>query len=373
MKKHLLLSLIPSALLLGACTLDRYPLTGPSTGTFPASEEEALAGLLAAYKNLANNVQLYEPFPNRWMDQLSDIGCTRTVLSHWPDFTQSIVTSNSSQVKQSYARIYKTAGRVHMVLDNLDNLKGKLDEQTYNQFKIELLCLRSFVYDQAVQLYGDIPFIDHMLSLDDYAYARTPKDTVIARIIKDMDEDLMESLPVRWGKDEWGSARLGRAAAYALKAYAGMEYGKFRETHLREVPREVYDRYKDRLPVTWHRRAAHFYTELERVERGAEAWRSGDIEAYGRISTESGHSSIHNWETGSPELIALYEAIVHQDGVYGGRFSGAGFKGCCMALIDPAFEESIAAGVKREYLAVFPALADKYLYCGCHSADGVSL
>ena len=164
-----------------------------------------------------------------------------------------------------------------------------------------------------------------------------------------------------------------RSAAYALKSYAGMEYGKFRETHLREVPREVYDRYKDRLPVTWHRRAEHFYTELERVERGAEAWRSGDIEAYGRISTESGHSSIHNWETGSPELIALYEAIVHQDGVYGGRFSGAGFKGCCMALIDPAFEESIAAGVKREYLAAFPALADNYLYCGCHSADGVSL
>lgn len=150
MKKHLLLSLISVTLLFEACTLDRYPLTGPSTGTFPASEEEALAGLLAAYKNLANNVQLYEPFPNRWMDQLSDIGCTRTVLSHWPDYTMSTITSNTSQVKQSYARIYKTVGRVHMVLDNLDNLKSKLDEQTYNQFKIELLMLRAYVYDQAV-------------------------------------------------------------------------------------------------------------------------------------------------------------------------------------------------------------------------------
>jgi len=229
MKKHLLLSLISVTLLFEACTLDRYPLTGPSTGTFPASEEEALAGLLAAYKNLANNVQLYEPFPNRWMDQLSDIGCTRTVLSHWPDYTMSTITSNTSQVKQSYARIYKTVGRVHMVLDNLDNLKSKLDEQTYNQFKIELLMLRAYVYDQAVQLYGDIPFIDHMLSLDDYAYARTPKDEVIARIISDMDEELMESLPVRWAKDEWGSARLGRAAAYALKARICLEWGFFED------------------------------------------------------------------------------------------------------------------------------------------------
>ncbi len=164
-----------------------------------------------------------------------------------------------------------------------------------------------------------------------------------------------------------------RSAAYALKAYAGIEYGKFRETHLREVPREIYERYKDRLPETWARRAEHFYTEFERVERAAEAWRSGDIEECGRISTESGHSSIYNWETGSPELKSLYEIIVRQDGVYGGRFSGAGFKGCCMALIDPAFEESIAAAVREAYLAEFPALSDKYLYCGCRSTNGIIL
>ena len=175
MKKNLFALLFSAALLLWGCSLDRYPLTGPSSGTFPASEEEAIAGLLSCYKNLANNVQQYEPFPNRWMDQLTDIGCTRTVLSHWPDYTQSIITSNTSQVKQAYARIYKTAGRVHMVLDKLDIIRDKMDEDTFNQIKIELLCIRAYVYDQGVQLYGDIPFIDHSLSLEDYAYARTPK------------------------------------------------------------------------------------------------------------------------------------------------------------------------------------------------------
>ena len=162
-----------------------------------------------------------------------------------------------------------------------------------------------------------------------------------------------------------------RSAAYALMAYSGMEYGKFKETHLRDVPIEIYNQYKDRLPETWRRRAEHFYTEQERVIAGAEAWRKGDIEAYGRLSTLSGSSSINNWETGSPELKALYEIIVRQDGVYGGRFSGAGFKGCCMALIDPSYEEAIASVVKAEYLKLFPDLKDKYLYCGCNSSDGV--
>ena len=131
-----------------------------------------------------------------------------------------------------------------------------------------------------------------------------------------------------------------RSGVYALQAFAGMEYGKFKEANARNVPREVYEQYKDRLPAPWARRCEHWYTEFERVEKGAEAWRRGDIEAYGKLSFESGWSSIHNWESGAPEQIRLYEIMTQTDGIYGGRFSGAGFKGCCMALIDPAFAPS---------------------------------
>lgn len=164
-----------------------------------------------------------------------------------------------------------------------------------------------------------------------------------------------------------------RSAAYALKAYAGMEYGKFGETHLREVPYEVYLQYRDRLPEPWRLRAQHWYTEFDRVQRGAEAWRRGDLEEYGRLSFESGKSSIENWQTGSPELKALYEIMTRTDGIYGGRFSGAGFKGCCMALIDPAYREEIGRKMSEEYLKVFPALAGKFSVHFCHSADGVTL
>lgn len=164
-----------------------------------------------------------------------------------------------------------------------------------------------------------------------------------------------------------------RSAAYALKAYAGMEYGKFDETNLRDVPVEVFHQYKDRLPDNWRKRAEHWYTEYERVMQGAEAWRRGDLETFGKLSFESGKSSIYNWETGSPELKTLYEIMTKTEGIYGGRFSGAGFKGCCMALIDPAFEESICETVTREYLKAFPHLEGKYSVHICESADGVKL
>lgn len=164
-----------------------------------------------------------------------------------------------------------------------------------------------------------------------------------------------------------------RSGVYALQAYAGMEYGKFNEAMARNVPREIYEQYKNRLPETWARRCEHWYTEFERVEKGAEAWRRGDIEEFGRLSFESGWSSIHNWESGAPEQIRLYEIMTQTEGIYGGRFSGAGFKGCCMALIDPAYEESIARQVTEQYLKSFPELTGKYDVFICESANGVIL
>lgn len=164
-----------------------------------------------------------------------------------------------------------------------------------------------------------------------------------------------------------------RAAAYALQAYSGYEYGKFEEAYLRNIPREIYDTYKNQLPETWKRRAEHWYTEYERVKKGAEAWRKGDIDEFGKLSFESGYSSIHNWETGSLELIKLYELMKQTEGIYGGRFSGAGFKGCCMALVDPAYTESVANIITKEYLKTFPHLEGKYSVHICESADGVKL
>ncbi len=162
-----------------------------------------------------------------------------------------------------------------------------------------------------------------------------------------------------------------RSAAYALLAYAGLEYGKFSEANLRAVPREIYQMYKERLPENWRKRAEHWFTEFDRVEMGAEAWRRGDLDTYGKLCFESGQSSIVNWETGSPELKALYDIMCHTDGIYGGRFSGAGFKGCCMALIDPSFETEIKQKVTSEYLKAFPELEGKYSVHICQSADGL--
>ena len=221
--------------------------------------------------------------------------------------------------------------------------------------------------DQSCEVYGKK---DHLLYLDtkdgSYELIKAPdnmKPYKIAVFFSGLEHSLIGS-KFNMRVDEL------RAGVYALRALSGMEYGKFSEANARYVPYETYLEYKDKLPLPWAKRCEHWYTEYRRVEAGAEAWRRGDIEEYGRLSFESGKSSIVNWESGAPEQIKLYEIMTQTDGIYGGRFSGAGFKGCCIALIDPSYEESVARSVTEKYLAAFPHLKDKYRVTVCESADG---
>ena len=164
-----------------------------------------------------------------------------------------------------------------------------------------------------------------------------------------------------------------KAAAYNLLAHAGLEYGKFADTRLRDVPTPVFEQYKECLPANFRKRAEHYFSEYRRAEEGAEAWRRGDLKTYGKLIFESGKSSVENYECGCPELITLYNIMTETDGIFGGRFSGAGFKGCCMALIDPASADEVMRTVEEKYLVAYPALKGKYLGVLCDSADGVKL
>lgn len=119
---------------------------------------------------------------------------------------------------------------MHLVLDNLDRLRGVIPEDRFNQIKAELLCIRAYYYDLGCQFYGDIPFIDHQLDLDDYSdYPRIPREQVTARLLQDLDDDLLDYLPVQWNPGTYGTTRIGRVAAYALKARIALNWGLWEE------------------------------------------------------------------------------------------------------------------------------------------------
>ena len=162
-----------------------------------------------------------------------------------------------------------------------------------------------------------------------------------------------------------------QAAARQLLAFNG--HADDPDPRLRRVDPALFAAYQTRLDEVPRKRATHFFTEMERVAQGEQAWRNGDLPRFGELITLSGESSIKNYESGCPQLITLYEILRNTPGVYGVRFSGAGFRGSCLALVDPAASEAIADAVHCRYPQAHPEIAAKYSVHLCQPADGAQI
>ncbi len=162
-----------------------------------------------------------------------------------------------------------------------------------------------------------------------------------------------------------------QAAARQLLAFNG--HADAPDPRLRHVDPALFAAYQLRLDDVLRKRATHYFTEMARVAEGEQAWRNGDLPRFGELVTLSGESSIKNYESGCPQLITLYEILRNTPGVYGVRFSGAGFRGSCLALVDPAASEAIADAVHCRYPQAHPDIAEKYSVHLCQPADGAQI
>ncbi len=142
---------------------------------------------------------------------------------------------------------------------------------------------------------------------------------------------------------------------------------------LGQVGEAVWQRHGERLPEHLQRRTAHFFGESARVLIGADAWANSDFTTFGKLMLASCESSINNYETGSREMIRLFEILADSPDVLGARFSGAGFRGCAVALIQPGARDDIAAHVANQYHREFPNLGKQMWAIHSEAADGLRL
>src|SRR5690606_1026702 len=79
--------------------------------------------------------------------------------------------------------------------------------------------LRAYFYTYLIGLYGDVPWVDHILELSNAHLPRTPKAEVLQHIYEDLDF-AAENLPTTRPSTETGKVTKG--AALALKARAAL-------------------------------------------------------------------------------------------------------------------------------------------------------
>lgn len=107
---------------------------------------------------------------------------------------------------------------------------------------------------------------------------------------------------------------------------------------------------KTAMPDIVRRRATHVTGENERVFAGLAAMERGDLEAFGKLLTESHQSSIANFENSTAELDALVRIATAQPGVLGARLTGGGFGGAIVALVTSETIEDARVAILDAYL-----------------------
>ena len=118
---------------------------------------------------------------------------------------------------------------------------------------------------------------------------------------------------------------------------------------LRDVSLGDLEEHWDRLDPVGRRRARHVLTENDRVRRGADALRSGDLAGFGRLMSASHASSRDDFENSSSALDALIEAAENAPGFLGGKLSGAGWAGCTVNLVQADQVDDFAESVRTGY------------------------
>ena len=67
---------------------------------------------------------------------------------------------------------------------------------------------------------------------------------------------------------------------------------------------------------------------------------------------KSCHSSITQYESGSPPVNKLHEIMSSTMGVYGSRFCGDGYGGCAIALMEKGAIEAASAEIYNRYVSL---------------------
>lgn len=180
--KNLYLTILICLFALISCenVLEKYPLDYPSTETFLQNEDEirmAIVGIHSVLDIQNDNIPYY-----MYMDNASDVGSNRDSKP------ESITQSANGFTGSFWTNFYKGIYRCNFILENIDRASGKVSADKLEVYKAQAKVMRAYFYHYLTALFGDVPLVDHTLTLSEAYVARTPKDQVVDFIISDCDE-----------------------------------------------------------------------------------------------------------------------------------------------------------------------------------------
>lgn len=119
---------------------------------------------------------------------------------------------------------------------------------------------------------------------------------------------------------------------------------------------------------TLRKRARHVVSEHHRVTLAAQCLSQGDLRQFGQLLNSSHASLRDDYEVSSRHLDLIVETAQEEKGCLGARLTGAGFGGCCIALIEKSATARFKERLEKRYFESFGMTIGLH---SCRIADGV--
>lgn len=234
--------LIIAVLLACEDQLTKAPLDAPSSANFFSNESELEVGINGVYTSLWWYSRTTEPAPLE-IDNSTDIGFIRG--GPLKDVSIGAHNSDTGIFESTWNHLYSGISKANNLLQNMDRAQDEVSSDFYTRIQAEARFLRAFFYHFLVELYGDVPLLTEIPTIEEAEIGRTQKSEVVDQIIEDLDF-AAQNLPEQWSGDEEGRATKG--AALALKARVALyneEYTIAAQTAQEVIDLGVYELYPD--------------------------------------------------------------------------------------------------------------------------------
>jgi len=191
--------------------LEKYPKDAPAASQFYSNKEELILAINGCYEDLIiGQWNSRKAFPIH-LDVLTDIaweryGYSTGIGAHDPEsYYPNTVWNN----------YYDGIGNTNMLLNDMQKAQDNVNDNLYNRIQAEAKFIRAYMYHHLEMLYGDVPLITEVPSLDNTSVARTERSKVVDFVLSEL-EAAAQNLPKEYSASEHGRATKG--AALTIKA-----------------------------------------------------------------------------------------------------------------------------------------------------------
>lgn len=203
--------------------LDKLPSDQPSSETFFENENDLILAINGAYSGLYWGSSRV-PY-SMWLESSTDNSFDRGDYGGMYTAQTGQFGTETTVFYSIWSSLYTYIASCNNILTNMHKAKEVSSESVYNQVEAQALFLRAFFYHYLINLYGDVPFITKVISLEEgKTLTRTPRAEIAAQLLDDL-QVAADKLPVQWTGGDMG--RITKGAALALRARIALLEGNY--------------------------------------------------------------------------------------------------------------------------------------------------